>query len=145
MQKFGGCSWSSRKKAPTQSGGTWSNFARQALKLIRFTVVGNPGGGVLGVLAKFFWGGYLWLSENLGGHLLSCSISFLCDNFLDFTPLCTSMYFKHISKERQRQIWKVNKRQARNLRLVCTVGLFRVPRGQTNFYSKIYFLSKFQK
>ncbi len=27
----------------------------------------------------------------------------------------------------------------------CTVGLFRVPRGQTNFYSKIYFLSKFQK
>ncbi len=26
-----------------------------------------------------------------------------------------------------------------------TVGLFRVPRRQTNFYSKIYFLSKFQK
>jgi hypothetical protein len=29
--------------------------------------------------------------------------------------------------------------------LQSTVGLFRVPRGQTNFYSKIYFLSKFQK
>jgi hypothetical protein len=24
-----------------------------------------------------------------------------------------------------------------------TVGLFRVPRGQTNFYSKIFFLSNF--
>ncbi len=35
----------------------------------RCTVVGNPvgGGGVLGVLAKFFLGGYLGLSENLVG------------------------------------------------------------------------------
>jgi len=33
----------------------------------RCTVVGNPRVGVLGVLAILFLGGYLGLSENLGG------------------------------------------------------------------------------
>jgi hypothetical protein len=36
------------------------------------------GGGVLGVLAKFCWGGYLGLWENPGGGpLLACFIAFL--------------------------------------------------------------------
>ncbi len=52
----------------------------------RCTVVGNPGGGSLGVLAKLFLGGYLGLSENLGGSTLFVFIAFLCDNFLELTP-----------------------------------------------------------
>jgi hypothetical protein len=47
---------------------------------------------------------------------------------------------RETDKYRQRKTDRENGRCWEN-----TVGLFRVPRGQTNFYSKIYFLSKFQK
>jgi hypothetical protein len=41
---------------------------------------------IVGALAKFFWGGYMGLSENLWGSPFSCFIAFLCDNFSDLTP-----------------------------------------------------------
>ena len=44
------------------------------------------GEGVLGVLAKFFWGGYLRLSENLGGFPFSRFFEFLWPNFSNITP-----------------------------------------------------------
>ncbi len=51
----------------------------------------SGGGGVLEVLAKVLLGGYLGLSENLGGgvhfYCLFCVfIAFLCDNFSELTP-----------------------------------------------------------
>jgi hypothetical protein len=68
------------------------------------TVVGNPGGGrVLGVLAKFCLGGYLGLSENLGGLLFSPFFVFYCTCMWQFfipypPPLCASMHWIAIQK-----------------------------------------------
>ncbi len=56
------------------------------------TVVGNPGGGggVLGVLGKFFWGGYLGLPENLeGGGMFYCI--FMSKFSKPTSPLCASV------------------------------------------------------
>ncbi len=57
----------------------------------------SRGGGGRGFFAKFFLGGYLGLSENLGGgplflaffvfYFILGSVSFICDNFSDLTPL----------------------------------------------------------
>jgi hypothetical protein len=44
----------------------------------RCTVVENPGRGVLGVLVTFFLGGYLGLSENLGGSTFFVFFVFYC-------------------------------------------------------------------
>jgi hypothetical protein len=54
-------------------------------KMHRCTVVENPG-GVLGVLAKFFLGGYLGLSNNLGWSTFSAFFRVLLQ-FLDLTSL----------------------------------------------------------
>ncbi len=60
---------------------------RDVLLLHRCTVVGNWRGGGRGVLAEFFWRGYLWLSENLGRSPFFVFFkAFLYDNFLDPTP-----------------------------------------------------------
>jgi len=66
----------------------------------RCTVVGNPGGGgVLGVLAKIFLGGYLGLSENLGGSTFFAFFRVLLHFFVKIfvayppSPLCASMIF----------------------------------------------------
>jgi hypothetical protein len=63
----------------------------------RCTVVGNQG-GVIGVLAKVFLGGYLGLSENVGGslfHLFHFLLHFYVTIFrtLPPSPLCASMTY----------------------------------------------------
>jgi hypothetical protein len=66
-------------------------------------------GGIFGVLAKFFLGGYLGLSESReggpGGPLLffPLFVAFLCDNFSDLTPLPPPLCVHLWSEKRERE------------------------------------------
>ena len=77
--------------------------------------------GVLGVLAKFFWGGYLGLSENFMGSSFSCFIVFLFSNFVNLIPVLPPSWviYINIALLRNRNVNNLNWKEETKIQKIC--------------------------